>query len=120
MIFENLFKNKHYFFIIEVERIAETGRTLDEKMLKEIKSFLWIRRREPTYIEPYVSQMDSKGFMIIGTSDGKTKEDRMVRAFLLELYASLRQPELYQVTNDFEMIEKEFNKIKVKQYIIKI
>lgn len=120
MIFENLFKNKHYFFVIEVERIVETGRTLDENMLKEIKSYLWSRRRDPIYIEAYISQTDAKGFLIVGTSLGKINEDRMVRAFLLELYASLREPTLFKVTDDFPMIEKTFNKTKVKQYTINI
>lgn len=120
MIFENLFKNKHYFFVVEVDRIAEQGKTLDEKMLKEIKKYLWLRRREPVFIEAYSSQTEAKAFLIIGTSLGKENKDRIVRALLLELYASLREPTLFKVTDDFPMIEKTFNKTKVKQYTINI
>lgn len=108
-------KNKCYFFVFEIE-IIEKDKSLPASVLKYLKKYLKLRFKKINYFEPAI--FNDTNYIIVGSEEVKNKTNRNVLIFLLELYASLKDPSL-KVTNDFKKTDKKIGKYKVIIYKFK-
>lgn len=110
-------KRKCYFFVIEINKV-EKDKSIPPYALKYVQSYLKRRFRKVEYFEPFTSENTSKTFVILGSEGNGRKVNRNVMIFLLELYASMKDPSI-QVTEDFPFTVKKVKSTEITIYKFK-
>lgn len=108
------YKKKCYFAIFEVDKIDEKN-SLSPEIMKYIKKYFKRRFKTIKYFEPFSGEKTS---IVIGSEEVGKRTNRNVLIFLLELYASLKNPSL-SVTDDFKKKIKLINNQTITIYSFK-
>jgi hypothetical protein len=112
---KNIFGNNNYFVLIEVEEVKE-GKAIPDKVYKWIEDYFKSRNKTVEYLEPYSYSKTYKTYMVIGTHNGF--KNKIMKIFLLELYAYIQDPETCYVSEDFPCTEFTIEDKKLKIYEI--
>ena len=93
---------------------------LNMKVHKFIDKYFRVRRRSVEYFEPCAGALPLITYAVYGTAGIKDgKMNRNILIFLLELFAHIKDPEKFSVTEDFEATTKTIDDIKVTIYKIR-
>lgn len=113
----NLFKKKHYFFVIPLDSAAG-DEIISKEIYKKIRTYFKWRNRDVEYVEPYSMNKDYKTYLVVGTATKKDiEEQKNLGIFLLELYAHITDSTI-PVTEDFPKEEMTIGNKQVTLYTI--
>lgn len=93
---------------------------LNPKVHKFVESYFSKRGRVIDYFEPCAGQTALTTFAVYGTAGVQNgKLNRNILIFLLELFASIKEPSKCQVTADFPSTKKIIDNIEITIYKIR-
>lgn len=114
---KKLFRKKNYFIVYTIENITEKT-ALDKNIMLFVKKYFRNRLRKVKYFEPFTDKGQMLSYLIFGSCLPKKNGNKMALAFLLECYASMKNPE-FSISTDFPCKEKIITDKIIKIYTVK-
>jgi len=118
-----LFKKTNYFLIYKIENITEET-SLDKEVMFYVKRFFARKFKKVKYFDCFaegnqIEEYFQQGNPIEnGSCLPKKNGNKMALAFLLEAYASMKNPEMF-ISEDFPLTDKIVNGKVIKIYKVK-
>lgn len=109
--------NNCYFFVFKIEKVSEE-KSLPPYVLKYIRKYLSKRFKKINYFEPFTSAENMVTAVILGSEKVHQTANRNVLIFMLELYASLKDPNI-SITSDFKKKIKKIKNVELEIYKFK-